>query len=151
QTNRDARQDPTVAELCDLYLAEGCAANKASTITTDRRILARHVKPLLGQRKCKSIVRADIERAQRDVANGKTARDEKTGFRGRSIVRGGKGVANRMVDVLASMFEFARMRDLREDNPARGIEEYAAQKRERFLSIVEIGRLGDELAAAEQR
>jgi hypothetical protein len=119
QKKREAREDPTMAELCDLYLAEGCTANKASTIATDRRILERHVKPLLGQRKSKSIVRADIERAQRDVAGSKTARDEKTGFRGRSIVRGGKGIANRMVDVVASMFEATTRRAASRSTPLR--------------------------------
>jgi integrase len=109
------------------------------------------VKPLLGSRKVKSVMKADISRARREVAAGKTARDEKTGFRGRSIVRGGKGIANRMIAVLSAVFEFARDGGLRDDNPARGIEAYKAPKRERFLTVAEIARLGDELASAEAR
>jgi hypothetical protein len=126
------------------------ASGPSSTVATDRRILERHVKPLLGRRKVKSVTRADIERTRRDVAEGKTAKDEKLGFR-RSIVRGGKAVANRMVDTLASMFEFARSDGLRDDNPARGIEDYKLAKRERFLTTAEMATLGDELVAAAQR
>jgi integrase len=148
---RRLRDDLTVSELCKLYLEEGCAANKSSTIATDRRILDIHVKPLLGGRKVKSIIKGDIERARREVAAGKTARDEKTGFRGRSIVRGGKGASNRMLSVLSAIFEFAREGGLRDDNPARGVELYKTPKRERFLTVAEIARLGDELACAEAR
>jgi integrase len=151
EKKRRLRDDLTIAELCEVWLKDGRATAKASTVATDRRILERHVKPLLGRRKVKSVTRADIERTRRDVAEGKTAKDEKLGFRRRSIVRGGKAVANRMVDTLASMFEFARSDGLRDDNPARGIEDYKLAKRERFLTTAEMATLGDELVAAAQR
>ena len=46
-----ARAQMTVAELCDLYLAEGCATKKASTLATDRGRIERHIKPLLGRKR----------------------------------------------------------------------------------------------------
>lgn len=52
----------TVGELCNLYLAEGCATKKASTIATDRGRIGRHIKPLLGRTRIVDISRADIER-----------------------------------------------------------------------------------------
>jgi hypothetical protein len=42
----EAKRDPSVAELCDLYLAEGCAIKKPSTITTDKSRIERHIKPI---------------------------------------------------------------------------------------------------------
>ena len=55
---RAARNAQTVAELCDVYLADAEAGRlitrrrtqkKANTIALDRGRVARHVKPLLGQ------------------------------------------------------------------------------------------------------
>jgi hypothetical protein len=45
---RAARQSITVAELCDLYLSEGRATKKASTLATDKGRIKRHIKPLIG-------------------------------------------------------------------------------------------------------
>ena len=54
-----ARQDVTVAHLCDLYLREGCATKKQSTLATDRGRIERHIKPLLGRSRL-----SDVEVAQ---------------------------------------------------------------------------------------
>ncbi len=45
-----ARSDLTIAELCEIYLAEGCTTKKPSTLATDRGRIERHIKPLLGRR-----------------------------------------------------------------------------------------------------
>ena len=140
----------SVAELCDLYLAEGVATKKGATLAMDRGRIERHVKPLLGRMPVGAVTRADIARFMQDVAAGKTARDEKTGFRGRSIVKGGKGVATRTVGMLGAIFAFAVDRGLRPDNPARGVKRFTDGKSERFLSPAELARLGETLAAAER-
>ncbi len=144
-----ARRDPTVSELCDLYLAEGCTTKKASTLETDRSNIERHIKPLLGSKRVRAIRRADIERFQRDVAKGKTAADVRTKPRGRAIVTGGKGTAARAVAILGAIFTFAVQRDLRPDNPVRGVKLYKGEKKERFLSAAELARLGDALSSAQ--
>ena len=133
-----ARHDPTVAELCELYLSEGCVTKKPSTLAIDRSNIERHIKPLLGNKKVRTIRRADIERFQQDVAKGKTAIDTRTGPHGRAIVTGGKGTAARVVAVLGAIFTFAIRRDLRPDNPVRGVKLYKGEKRERFLSAAEL-------------
>jgi hypothetical protein len=59
---------------------------------TQRYTIARlrhHVAPLIGHKRLTEIMPGDIERFVRDVAAGKTARDEKAGPRKRIIVRGG--------------------------------------------------------------
>ncbi len=113
----EAKNDLTISELCDLYLKEGCTTKKPSTLATDRGRIERHIKPSLGRRHLRQVRRGDVERLLRDVADGKTATDEKTGVRGRAIVTGGKGVATKTVALLSAIFNFAVDRGLRPDNP----------------------------------
>ncbi len=142
----EQRRDLTVSELCDLYVSEGMTTKKASTIASDKGKLERHVKPLLGKRLLRSITRADIERLQADIAAGKTAADIKGGFKSRSIVTGGRGTAARTLGLLSGVFQFAVNRNLRPDNPVRGVKRFAEKKCERFLSPTEMARLGKALA-----
>ena len=134
-------------------MAEYAAAHKKpSAIAQDRRNLDNHIVPLIGKLSISAVERADISRVMRDVAMGKTRRDEKTTFRGRRIVRGGEIVANRVQALLSKMFELAEEWKLRPDgsNPCRGVKHYAENKVERFLSTGELARLGAALAAAER-
>ena len=137
------RQDLTVAQLCDLYLAEGCATKKQSTIDTDKGRIKRHIKPLIGTRKLKTVNNALVDKMMVDVANGKTAINEKTGLHGRAIVRGGKGTASKCVALLSAMFNFAIRRDLISENPAHGVKKFKENKRDRFLSPEEFKRLAE--------
>lgn len=149
EAKRKARTDLSIAKLADLYFDEGCATKKASTLAVERGLVERHVKPLLGRKMLKGLTRADLEKFLSDVADGKTAADVKTKKRGRAIVKGGRGTANRTMDLLAAMLNFAVSRELRPDNPARGIKKFKLQARERFLSPKELGTLGAALEAAE--
>ena len=94
------RLPATVAELCDLYLADAEAGRlltrrkvpkKASTLLIDKGRIARHIKPLLGQMKAAAVTRDDVDVFLHDVAAGKTAGTSKTGRkRGLARVRGGQ-------------------------------------------------------------
>ena len=75
------RKAATIEEPCDLYLAEGVATNKPSTVRNDRSRIECHIKPLLGHRKIREVTRGDVERFQRDVAAGLRA-TEKQGIAG---------------------------------------------------------------------
>jgi integrase len=143
-------QDLTIHQLCDLYTLENSTLKKESTIATDRGRIERHIKPLLGKYHCRDVSRAHVERMRNDIANGKTATDVKTGFRGRAIIRGGKGTANKAVSLLGAIFTFAVERDLRNDNPVRGVKQYSGKKLERYLTTQEMARLGEVLETAEQ-
>ncbi len=146
----ETRRELTITELCDLYLAEGCATKRPSTLVTDRRNIERHIKPLLGRKAVRDVTGADIERFQRDVAAGKTATDVRTRPRGRALVAGGKGAAVRTLAVLGAIFTFAVKRGLRLDNPVGGVARFKGQKKERFLTTGELARLGNALTAAEK-
>ena len=143
------RAEMTFDKVCDLYLKEGCETKKASTIATDTGRIERHIKPLLGKKRIGEITRTDVEKFMRDVANGKTAADEKTKKRGRAIVEGGKGTATRTVGLLGGIMTFAVSRQLRADNPVRGVKRYADKKGETFLSAAELAKVGAALTALE--
>ena len=148
ERNRD-----TVAELCDRYLEDYAEDHKrASTVKTDRINIKNHIKPILGRMNVAEVVRADVDHFKRAVKDGKTARDVKRGPRGRSIVRGGAGAANRCLALLSHMFHLAERWGWRPEgsNPCRHVDKYREQRRERFLSEAELARLGDSLTEAER-
>lgn len=146
---RRAKAELSISELCDLYLAEGVRTKKPSTVEGDRARIDRHILPVLGRMRLRALSRSDINGFMSDVAGGKTATDEKTGFRGRAIVRGGKSAANRSLATLSAVLSFAVERGLSDDNPVRGVKKYKEGKRTRFLSNSEIAHLGETLRRAE--
>lgn len=148
---QEEKKQITVAQLCDLYLENGVGTKKASTIATDRGRIERHIKPLLGKKKVPEVTRADIKRFLQDVANGKTSLDQKTGLRGRAIVKGGKGTATRTVGLLGGIFSYAFDLGLMETNPVRGVKRFADKKGHRYLSQQELVALGQALANGEER
>jgi len=143
---QDAKKQITVTELCDLYLEQGVATKKPSTISTDKGRIERHIKPLLGKMKVPSVTRADVKRFLQDVASGKTAKDVKTGLRGRAIVRGGKGTATRTVGLLGGIFAYAFDCGFVEINPVHGVKRFPDKKGHRYLSQKELVSLGSALA-----
>ena len=149
QARDEAKNDLTVTELCDLYVAEGCSLKKPSTIANDRGRIERHIKPLLGRKHCRHVTKGDVEQMRNNIAAGKTAADIKTGGYGRAIVTGGKGTANKAVSLLGAIFSFAVDRRIRPDNPAHGVRMYPNKRHERFLSPAELTRLGQALTEAE--
>jgi len=144
------KQAKTIAELCDDYLKHGCSTKKASTIATDKGRIKRHIKPLLGHKKVKALNGNDIRRFMRDIANGKTAKEVKTGKHGLARVTGGEGAATRTVGLLGGILSYAVEEGIRSDNPVKGVKRYVDKKNERFLSPKELGTLGDALVKAEK-
>jgi integrase len=153
------RREMTIADLVELYEEEGCYVQRgirqgeAMKPLTKAYTLARlkhHVVPLLGNRRVSEINEGDVEKFARDVAKGKTAKDEKLGKRRRIIVRGGDGAARKVVRDLSAVFSFAQRRRIMANNP---VEMASVRKtdnrRERFLSIEEVKRLGEALDKLE--
>ena len=145
-----ARKELTVAQLCDLYLTEGLATRKQSSVSAARSDIENHIKPLLGTKRACLVLRQDVDHLLTAVATGKTRTITKTGKKkGLSRVRGGKGAANSSVRTLSAAMGFAVARGIRPDNPAFRVRCFPEKKLERFLSPAEIARLGEALAAAE--
>lgn len=141
--HRQPTGDMTVHELCNLYLKEGVTTKKASTITTDKSRIERHIKPLIGKRAANSVTSADIEKLLADVAEGRTSVDEKTKPRGRARVSGGQGAATRTVGLLGGIFTFALRRKIVQVNPVTGVQRFPDKKNQSFLTVADISRLGN--------
>jgi integrase len=152
------RSAASVAELCDLYLADAEAgrlltrrksAKKTSTIATDKGRIERHIKPLLGGIKVAAVTLEDVDAFMHAIAAGKTAGKTKTARkRGLANVRGGKGTATRTVGLLGGIFSYAVRHRMRPDNPARGVTRFADGRRERRLTDSEYKMFGVALKKA---
>ena len=146
-----SRKATTVAELCDMYLADAVAgrvlkragvAKKGTTLSIDKGRIERHIKPLLGGYAVAAVTRRDVEQFLHDVAEGKTKTSVKTKLRGLARVTGGKTAANRCTGLLGAIFTYAVRHGMRADNPVRGLQRFADTKRERRFSDEEFAALG---------
>lgn len=143
----------TVKELCDLYFADlkaglifgkGGRPKKASTIVTDTGRINRHIVPLIGTRRVKDLVKADINKVLKDIMAGKTRASVKTKkLRGKAIVRGGAGTATRTVGLLGGILTYAVEAGIIERNPAHGVRKPKDNVRNRRLTEAEYRTLGE--------
>jgi integrase len=120
------RQAPTVAELCNRYLAEHVGEhNKARTQAENRRMVERIIKPRIGRLKVEVVASEDVERLHREL--NRTPRQ-----------------ANHVVAVLSKMLNLAERWKLRplNSNPCRHLQRYPENRRERFLNADELDRVG---------
>ena len=146
------RREMSVSALIELYEQEGCVvqrgarqgyAMKPRTKTYTLSRLRHHVTPLLGSTRVGEVGPGEIERLVRDVAAGKTAKDEVTGPRKRIRVRGGEGAARKVVRDLSAVFSFAVRRGIVPENPcAKAAVRKTDNRRERYLTMDEVARFG---------
>jgi integrase len=154
------RRAMTVRQLCQAYLdaaekglilGKQAQAKKASTLYIDRGRITRHILPLLGNRAVRDLTTPDVVRFMRSVAAGKTAANVKTGFRGRAIVKGGRGTATRTVGLLGGILSFAVAEGVISMNPARAVKRPGDERREIRLSVEQYTELGQALDQAAAR
>ena len=127
------RNSLTVAELAEIFLSEHVGAKrKAGTKSSYDGVIRVWIIPALGAKKAKDVKRADVARLHFQMKDTPAQ-------------------ANRTVAIISSMFGFALRRGLldSEHNPARGIDKYHEEHRERFLSSDELERLGAAIREAE--
>ena len=141
-----SRRAATIAELCDLYLADAEAEASKKSRTLRLNIAAaspRQIGPLLGRMKVGAVTVADVEAFMRAVVHGKSAGRAVSGkLRGRSHWRGGRGAASRAVGLLGAVFAYAVRHGMRPDNPAHGVQRPADGRRDRRLTDSEYAKLG---------
>jgi integrase len=150
----------TVKELCELYLndlkaglilGKGGRPKKPTTIVTDTGRIHRHIVPLIGTRRVKDLVKADINKVLKDIMAGKTRVSVKTKkLRGKAVVRGGVGTATRTVGLLGGILTYAVEAGIIETNPAHGIRKPKDNVRNRRLSEAEYRTLGRILRTAAE-
>ncbi|RSU78944.1 integrase [Sphingomonas sp. S-NIH.Pt3_0716] len=154
------RQERTVTELIDLYEKEGCYIQRGKRQgepmkpLTKKYTMARlrhHVVPLLGRKRITEISAAEIERFFRDVENGKTVKNEKTGPRTRIIVKGGSGAARKVFRDFSAVLSFAKRFGIIDSNPCeKAVVKKTDNARTRFLSLDELRRFGSACDALEK-
>jgi integrase len=144
----------TVAQLCARYLADGPnfkPDKKSSSWVTDRSNIERHIIPLLGSTPATSLSELDVVLFVAKVVHGETRRDERTGPRGRAIVRGGRGTASRVLSVLGAIFSFGMRLGLVPANPTKNVKAPKGKAPGRFLSEEEWVRLGAAMTEAREK
>ncbi len=135
---QDRRDALTLGELLDKYRESAKFAEKAaSTQVSDKGRLNGHLKPLIGRVIADQLRPEQVRRAFADIRDGKTARDTKTGFRGRSIVRGGEGAARMSIRLLRSALSWAIKEGYLTSNPAMGVEIGNDESRDTILESVD--------------
>lgn len=131
---------PTLEVAATTWIREHAQAHKApASVEGDRFLLARL-----------KVAYVDFERGE--VGDlGRTRVDAVSRDQVAAMHRRMKGTptqANRAVALLSAIFSHAGR--VGADNPCRGIHRYREERRERFLSPDELGRLGHELAEVER-
>lgn len=155
-SDRDERREAvTVSQLCNLYMEAANAGlvvgrkgtpKKASTLSTDQSRIDAHIRPLLGQLGAREVKRSDIEHFKTGVVTGKTARDEKLGFRSRSIVKGGKGAITRTLGLLGAIFAWGIENGHVTANPVRGVRRFADTQKKALLTGDQYRALAESLS-----
>lgn len=137
--------------LIQQYRNEISVRKKDATQALEQSMINRHILPLLGKKRVLDIDKRDLQKFMIDVEAGKTAKDMKTGPRGRAIVKGGKGSANRSLEIISSILAYGVENGVRPDNPAIGVKKFKLKIHDRYLNNEELGRLGGALVSAEMK
>jgi integrase len=127
------RGTPTVAELADRFMSDHVKAKrKGRTAEFYRDILDRIVKPAVGTTKADKLTRLQVGRLHSSLSE--------TPFQ-----------ANRVLAVVGSMYAFGGRAGIVPEgsHPARGIDKFKENCRERFLTGEELERLGGAIREAE--
>ncbi len=131
---RDRRKGATtVAHLGERFLSEYLDKHcKPRTAEEYRRAVEKCINPALGRHLVPDLTRADIARFHHKL-------------------RDRPYQANRALAVLSKMMNLAEQWGLRPNgsNPTRHVRKYREAKRERYLSMEELHRLGETLAEAQ--
>ena len=132
------RRGKTVAGLIDLYLEKGPTSKPDKTDRswkTDKSNLNLHVRPLIGTKPAASVTKDDVAVMVRKITEGATAKVGKAKPRGRSLTRGGKGIAERTYRVARAMFNWAiEGGHFVGENPVQGVKFAKVADREVFLT-----------------
>jgi integrase len=126
----EERAAPTMHDLCARYLTDHAPRKREASRREDEALIRRWIKPELGTKKVADIRHADIDALHRKITG-----------------HGTPTRANRTASLLSKMFSLAIRWEMRDDNPAKGIERNSEERRNRYLVGDELRRLTEALAA----
>jgi integrase len=123
EARKAARKAPSVVDLAADYLERHALPKKRpKSVRDDRAMLDNIILPKLGAKKVEGVGRRDIETIHISMKDRPYQ-------------------ANRVLSLLSKMFNLAIEWGWRPDNPAKGIQRYHEEKRDRWLSDDELLRL----------
>jgi integrase len=127
------RKAPTLSALIDRYLQSAEPHKKAATLALYRTYLRNMIEPNLGSRRAATITRNEVAELHRKLGSATPVS------------------ANRALVSLSGVFTYANKAGLVPEgfNPARGVDKFKEEGRERYLSTDELARLGNALRTAE--
>lgn len=130
------RAKPTVREAAVEFMSSHGSKLKPRTREEYQRLITLHVVPKLGTKRAADITKADVTRFHTSMAATPAS-------------------ANFNLAVISKLMRWCEDMGFRPEhsNPCRGIKKYRVSKRERYLSLEELRRLGDtlnKLAAGSQ-
>lgn len=125
----EEREAPTVADLIEQFTQEHLPKRRFNTARDYTKIIRKWIGPHFGAHaKVSDVTFSDVDALHRKIT-----------------AAGSPYVANRAVGILSKMFNLSVRWQMRTDNPAKGVEKNSEQKRKRYLSGEELGRLVEEL------
>ena len=125
------KEAPSFNLLCDRYLSDHAdVRKKASSAEGDRRLIRLHLRPALGAKKVSAITRSDVVGLHHKL-------------------RATPYEANRVLALASKMFALSERWGMRIDgsNPAKNVDRYKEDKRERYLTSAEVALLWQVLHA----
>jgi integrase len=128
----EQRQALTVRDLVAVYESAHLSKRRASTQASYRSILRRHILPRLGSCLVAEVTRTDLERFHLALR--------------RQPYQG-----NRVLALASVLFGLAVDKGWRTDNPARGVEPFDEEQRDRWLDDAELARLVSALESLRPR
>jgi integrase len=130
---RRLRDKPSLKTVTEKFFEEHGPKLKARTRAEYKRLVDLHILPDYGSRRIDQVARADVSKLH--AAHKVTPRQ-----------------ANHILAVLSKIMSWSEDQGWREEgtNPCRRIAKYRENRRERFLTIDEVKRLGKVLQAAEE-
>lgn len=133
EARRAARRARTFANIAADFLSLHCATKrKARTKAEYDRLLEARILPAIGSKRLADIRKADVAKLHGDMAEAPYQ-------------------ANRALAIISAVWNYASRRGEAEAavNPAKGLERYPEEGRERFLTAAELARLGETLRQGE--
>lgn len=128
------RAMPSFAEFAERYLDEEAGSKlKPRSVVNYRIYLRKHAAPVIGTKKLDALDSADIAKMHRRIGKETPM------------------TANRVVEFIGSVFRYAAVCGFvpRGHNPASHVQAFREDRRERFLTSLELSRLGDSIREAE--
>jgi len=134
---RARAESETIQEVFERWMRDGPASKiskRASSWATNERHFRNHILPLIGQVEVRKLTVQQVEKAQLDIAKGRTAKNQKTKRRGRSRVRGGLHIARNAILSLSAMLTWYRRENPSFQNPVVHVDKVKPTKRKTKLT-----------------